>query len=160
MTLNSHWGYFLGDEKWKPSVTVIRNLVDIVSKGGNYLLNVGPTGQGIIPQGAVKDLQAVGTWMSVNGESIYGTTASSLAQPSWGRITQKGTTLYLHIFDWPDDGKLNVSGLAPASGNLTAYCLADKAPLVVMPGSQSDSVVINLPSKPLDPIDTVIVLKE
>jgi alpha-L-fucosidase len=159
MTLNGHWGYFLGDEKWKPPVTVIRNLVDIVSKGGNYLLNVGPTGQGIIPQGAVNDLQAVGAWMNVNGESIYGTTASTLAQPACGRITQKGTTLYLHVFDWPDDGKLSISGLDPASGHLTAYFLADKTPLNVTT-DQSGLVTINLPSKLLDPIDTVIVLKE
>ena len=74
MTLNGHWGYFKGDEKWKPAPTVIHNLVDIISKGGNYLLNVGPTGQGVIPQGAVNDLQQVGAWMKVNGESIYGTT--------------------------------------------------------------------------------------
>ena len=78
MTLNGHWGYFLGDENWKPAATVIRNLVDIVSKGGNYLLNVGPTGQGIIPPGAVHDLQEVGAWMKANGEAIYGTTPGSL----------------------------------------------------------------------------------
>jgi alpha-L-fucosidase len=162
MTLNGHWGYFLGDENWKAPVTVIRNLVDIVSKGGNYLLNVGPTGQGIIPQGAVNDLQAVGAWMNVNGEAIYGTTASSLPQPSWGRITQKGTMLYLHVFDWPDNGKLSVSGLDRTGDNMTAYCLADKhkTSLNVMAGSQAASAVISLPSKPLDPIDSVIVLKE
>ncbi|HXE43499.1 MAG TPA: alpha-L-fucosidase, partial [Candidatus Baltobacteraceae bacterium] len=87
MTLNGHWGYFLGDEKWKSPETVVHNLVDIISKGGNYLLNVGPTGQGIIPEGAVKDLDAVGAWMKLNSDSIYGTSASPLkAQPDWGRV--------------------------------------------------------------------------
>jgi len=79
MTLNRHWGYFLGDEEWKPAKMCITNLADIVSKGGNYLLNVGPTGDGIIPKGAVDDLRQVGAWMKVNGESIYGTTASTKA---------------------------------------------------------------------------------
>lgn len=91
MTLNGHWGYFMGDEKWKPAATVIHNLMDIISKGGNYLLNIGPTGDGVIPQGAVNDLQQVGAWMKVNGEAIYGTKTSSLkTQPAWGRVTQNG----------------------------------------------------------------------
>jgi len=155
MTLNGHWGYFLGDDKWKPADTVIRNLVDIVSKGGNYLLNVGPTGDGIIPAGAVNDLQQVGAWMKANGESIYGTSASPIkAQPAWGRITRKGSTLYLHVFDWPADGKLSV-----ATAGTSAHLLADPGTeLKVTPGESAGTVTINLPAKPLDAIDTVVVL--
>jgi alpha-L-fucosidase len=161
MTLNGHWGYFLGDENWKPAQTVIRNLVDIVSKGGNYLLNVGPTGQGIIPRGAINDLQQVGEWMKTNGESIYGTAASPLkAPPAWGRVTKKGGTLYLHVFDWPQDGKLVVPEIGQTQASLSAHLLADKAskPLKV---SRDDggAVTIDLPAKPLDPIDTVVVLQ-
>ena len=128
MTLNGHWGYFLGDEKWKSPETVIRNLVDIVSKGGNYLLNVGPTGQGIVPQGAVKDLSAVGAWMKANGESIYGTEAFNWfkTQPAWGRVTHKGDEIYLHVFDWPKDGKLVVPHVAMTQSGLFAHLLADK----------------------------------
>jgi alpha-L-fucosidase len=133
--------------------------VDIASKGGNYLLNVGPTGKGEIPQGAVKDLQAVGAWMAVNGDSIYGTTASLLPAPSWGRITQKRTILYLHVFDWPKDGKLVLKGLGEE--NIQAYCLVDKekSRLNVISDSANKSIIIDLPLKPLDPIDTVIVLQ-
>jgi len=110
----------MGDENWKPAATVIRNLVDIASKGGNYLLNVGPTGQGIIPPGAVRDLQAVGAWMKANGDAIYGTTADSLKQPpAWGRVTQKGGIRYLHVFAWPADGKLSVAG---RPGSLPRIC--------------------------------------
>jgi len=160
MTLNGHWGYFLGDENWKPAATVIRNLVDIVSKGGNYLLNVGPTGQGIIPPGAVNDLQEVGAWMKVNGEAIYGTTASPLQkQLAWGRVTQKGGTVYLHVFDWPADGKLSVAGLPGSRPGMSAHLLARPGtPLKVSRDENSGVVTIALPAKPLDLIDTVVVV--
>ena len=155
MTLNGHWGYFKGDEKWKPAATVIRNLVDIVSKGGNYLLNVGPTGQGIIPAGAAADLQTVGAWMKINGDSIYGTSAAPLSTPAWGRITKKGDAWYLHVFNWPADGKLVVPGIAAKQAYLLAD--ADRKPLDVSTGS--GEVEIALPAAPVDPIDTVIVVR-
>jgi alpha-L-fucosidase len=165
MTLNGHWGYFLGDEKWKSPPVVIHNLVDIISKGGNYLLNVGPTGEGIIPPGAVTDLNAVGAWMKVNGESIYGTSASPFkAQPAWGRVTKKDGTLYLHVFDWPSDGKLVINGTLKQS---SAHLLGDpKQPLPIKHvvfnefGSGGDQTEIQLPAKPLDAIDTVVVLAD
>ena len=160
MTLNGHWGYFLGDEKWKPADTVIHNLVDIISKGGNYLLNVGPTGTGVIPPGAVNDLQEVGAWMKVNGESIYGTSASPLkTQPKWGRITKKDGTLYLHVFDWPANGKLSVPSLPHIQPAATAHLLADKeSPLEVSRDEKTGFLTITVPAKALDPIDTVVVL--
>jgi alpha-L-fucosidase len=167
MTLNGHWGYFKGDEKWKPATTVIHNLVDIVSKGGNYLLNVGPTGAGVIPQGGVNELEQVGAWMKVNGEAIYGTTANPLkTQPAWGRVTKKGGKLYLHIFDWPKDGKLVINEILKQN---SAYLLADskKQPLFIEQNifntfgpSGHDNTTIQLPAKPLDPIDTVVVLEQ
>ena len=76
MTMNNTWGYKSFDHNWKSAETLIRNLVDIASKGGNYLLNVGPTSEGLIPEPSVERLKAIGKWMDVNGESIYGTTAS------------------------------------------------------------------------------------
>lgn len=161
MTLNGHWGYFKGDEKWKPASTVIHNLVDIASKGGNYLLNVGPTGAGIIPNGAVEDLNAVGAWMKVNGESIYGTSASPLkAQPAWGRVTKKGDKLYLHVFDWPKDGKLVLEGMVSEPKEI--HLLADSKQKLGIAASgwtgYEGNIMIDLPPQPLDPIDTVVVL--
>ena len=162
MTLNGHWGYFKGDEKWKPAPTVIHNLVDIISKGGNYLLNVGPTGKGVIPAGAVADLSAVGAWMQVNGEAIYGTKAGPLKTvPSWGRVTQKGDNIYLHVFEWPKDGKLVVPEIGTTQAMLSAHLLADKsgARLNLKQDAAAGTVVIDVPAQPLDPADTVVVLQ-
>ena len=101
MTLNDHWGYNSHDKNWKSVTTIIHNLVDCASKGGNYLLNVGPTAEGLIPAESVERLAKVGAWMKVNGESIYGTSASPFKSLAWGRCTRKGSRLYLHVFSRP-----------------------------------------------------------
>jgi len=156
MTLNDHWGYNKYDDHWKSPETVIRNLADIVGKGGNYLLNVGPTAEGTIPEGSIRTLREVGKWMSVNGESIYGTTASPFAKTPWGRCTAKGDKLYLHVFNWPSDGKLIVPGLR--NRVTKAYVLAAKDR--PCQAAQADGqVTVIVPDKAPDPIDTVVVLE-
>ena len=115
MTMNTTWGYKSYDDDWKSSEQLIRNLVDSASKGGNYLLNVGPMANGEIPQASIERLKDVGEWMSVNSSPIYGTTASPFIRLPWGRATKKeypnATELYLHVFDWPENGLLKVDGL-------------------------------------------------
>ncbi len=115
MTLNTTWGYSEHDHAWKSSETLIRNLVDIASKGGNYLLNIGPKGDGSVPEETIQAMSAIGAWMRVNRESIIGTIASPLPRPSWGRMTAResagGTTLYLHVFDWPATGRIQFEGV-------------------------------------------------
>jgi alpha-L-fucosidase len=110
MTMNETWGYKSYANNWKSVETLVRNLIDIASKGGNYLLNVGPKSDGTFPQESIDILKGIGDWMKINSEAIYGTTASPFAPVSWGRITKKeskgNTILYLHVFDWPKDGKL------------------------------------------------------
>ncbi len=99
MTMNDTWGYKSFDHNWKLTETLLHNLIDIVSKGGNYLLNVGPTAKGTIPRASVGRLQQIGEWMQIYGESIYGSSASPYEQPQWGRYTQKHKSLFLHVFD-------------------------------------------------------------
>ena len=107
MTMNTTWGFSEHDHAWKSDKMLIRNLIDIASKGGNYLLNIGPTGDGSIPTESINSLEAIGTWMKINGEAIYGTKASPFEKLSWGRCSQKllpdgKIRLYLYVFDWLD----------------------------------------------------------
>ena len=78
MTINGHWGYNKADHKWKSPTEIVRNLINIVSKGGNYLLNIGPTSEGLLPPPSVKSLEGVGKWLRANGEAIYGAGPTAL----------------------------------------------------------------------------------
>lgn len=164
MTINGTWGYKSGDDHFKSAEILIRNLVDIASKGGNYLLNVGPTSTGIIPPPEVERLQQIGKWMRVNGQAIYGTSASPFRHPfDWGRCTEKstadGTTLYLHVWDWPTDGKLTVPGLK--SQVLKAYLLQKNAlgrhPRLKTT-NEAEGVVLRVPTNAPDKISSTVVL--
>jgi len=157
MTMNNTWGYDAQDDDWKSDETMIRNLIDIASKGGNYLLNIGPTGDGSVPKESVKRMQAIGRWMKANGESIYATIASPFENTPWGRCTRKpldggGTRIYLHVFDWPADGRLTIPGLAQKARG--AKLLADGQALDVR--IDGDGLVIRLPAVAPDPIATVV----
>ncbi|HMN94882.1 MAG TPA: alpha-L-fucosidase [Phycisphaerales bacterium] len=136
ITMNSHWGWNEADRAWKSGDDLIRMLSDIVSKGGNFLLNVGPKADGTFPPEAVERLREIGAWMAVNGEAIHGTQASPFERLDFGRATWKprraevrategggagasgrgtagvdGGTLYIHVFEWPEDGRLRLPGL-------------------------------------------------
>jgi alpha-L-fucosidase len=155
MTLNTTWGYSAHDHAWKTDETLIRNLIDIASKGGNYLLNIGPKGDGTVPAETLKSFRAIGAWLKTNGASIYGTTASPFAQLDWGRATRQGRTLYLHIFNWPADGRLVV----PLQNKVTrATLLAQPATKVAVSASPT-GVRLQLPSAAPDAIATVIALQ-
>ena len=160
MTMNTSWGYKHYDHNWKSSQTLIRMLVDIASKGGNLLLNVGPTAEGLIPEPSVERLQAIGKWMDINGESIYGTTASPFFKLPWGRCTQRveedGTTLYLHVFQWPEDNQLRLPNIQTQVDEV--YLLSDKEQK--LPSYfEEGNLVITLPGFMPDPANTVVVVK-
>jgi alpha-L-fucosidase len=152
MTINGSWGYRSDDVNWKSAQQLIRNLSDIASKDGNYLLNVGPTAEGVIPQPEIDRLLAIGRWMKVNGEAIYATRGNVYTKAlPWGRTTQKarpggGATLYVHVWEWPADGKVLLPGInqAARSGRLLAggatvtSTVTPEGLVVTLPGSAPD----------------------
>jgi alpha-L-fucosidase len=158
MTMNDTWGFKSYDDNWKSKEDLIRKLVDIASKGGNFLLNVGPTSEGLIPQASVERLAAMGEWMAKNSESIYGTTASPFEKLPWGRCTAKPGKLYLHVFDWPENGELKVP--MPRSDVQMAFLLTHKNRAELLLGSDDNgNLVITVPRRVPDKVDTVVMLQ-
>lgn len=155
MTMNDTWGYKSYDQNWKSTRTLIHNLVEAVSKGGNFLLNVGPDPHGAVPATSVERLAAIGKWISVNHEAIYSTTASPFPYLSWGCSTRKGQKLYLHVFNYPKDGQLRV----PLSNTITgAYLLAEPGRALRFKTS-AGKVIITLPKQVPDTLNTVVVVE-
>jgi alpha-L-fucosidase len=156
MTLNNTWGYKSTDFNWKSRTTVLQNLVDIASKGGNYLLNVGPDGEGVIPQASIDRLAEIGTWLDTYGDSIYATNASPFDFLEWGRCTQKTGKLYLQVFNWPSNNELVVPGLLNDITRI--YLLNDPVPDLSYQRSGND-VNITVPTTAPD-VDVSVVVME
>lgn len=158
MTMNDHWGYNAYDKDWKSSTTLIHNIIDIASKGGNYLLNIGPEASGEFPPEAIARLKAIGAYMKVNGDAIYDTKASVFEDLPWGRSTTREngstTTLFLHVFDWPTDGKLVVPsiGNTPDGAKLMATGAALNCQRV------GSDIVIDVPENAPDKVSSTVVL--
>jgi alpha-L-fucosidase len=103
MTMNGSWGYHKADDDWKTPKTVVRNLATCARGGGNYLLNIGPRGDGSVPEESVRILSAVGRWMEKNGPAIYDTEPCRVSRSTFANFTRKGNTLYIHVHFWPGD---------------------------------------------------------
>ncbi len=154
MTMNDTWGFKSYDNNFKSTTTLVRNLIDIASKGGNYLLNVGPTSEGIIPAPEVDRLKEVGQWMKVNGSSIYATSASPYRKLAFdGRATVKGSTLFLNVFTWPSIG-ISIQGLQNSVKSAVVISTGEK---LSVEKKADGSYVIDRPSR-LDAISTAISL--
>jgi alpha-L-fucosidase len=157
LTMNDHWGYHAEDRHWKPARELVRDLVDIASKGGNLLLNVGPKPDGSLPWETRAGLKAVGRWMQAHGESIYGSSASPYSDaPGHFRCTSKTGRLFVHVFDWPRERILRL----PALRNMIGAVYPLGRPGAPLPFRRAgEGIEIDLPGRALDPIDTVIVLE-
>ncbi|MCC6345525.1 MAG: alpha-L-fucosidase [Bryobacterales bacterium] len=157
VTINTEsWGYNKYETEFKTPRDLIRMLIEVVSKGGNLLLNVGPMPDGRIQNEFVTRLNAMGDWMAVNSEAIYGTTASPFARlPFFGRATVKDNVLYLHVFQWPADRRLRAPGLKN---------LVQSARLLGARGGplrtsrEGNGVVVELPAGAPDEVASVVAL--
>lgn len=165
MTLNDTWGYKYYDRNWKSAKEIVENLIDIASKGGNYLLNIGPDSKGIIPAQTVKILKLVGEWMDKNGESIYGSSVSPIGRLPFkdARCTAKPGKLYIHLMEWPEGNKMVVSGVNAKVKSV--YYLADPSKQeLIFQHTESHDLIINLDidniSKDvIDPYSTTLVIE-
>jgi alpha-L-fucosidase len=174
-TINHTWGFKKDDTDWKSPADITFKLVDIVSKGGNYLLNVGPTSEGVIPQASQDNLRAVGRWLKVNGESIYGAGVTPFGgelgaadagkldkngkpvfvQSTAWRCTTRPGKIYIHFFQWPG----NSFALPQAAKVTKAYMLADASHKSLKVRQQNAHATVALPDKATDTIDSVLVLE-
>lgn len=175
MTMNDTWGYKQDDHNFKSSAMLLRNLIDIASKGGNYLLNIGPMATGEVPQPEIERLHAMGKWLAVNGESIYATHPTPFGPeagafsatekdesgqpkfiPNWQwRSTKSSDKVYIHIFEWP--GTTFHIDKMPRTVN-GAYLLADPARTPLRVTQRGEVLDVALPDKPTDPVASVLVL--
>src|SRR5215213_4378217 len=161
VTMNDTWGFKRDDQNWKPTGVLIRQLVQVSSRGGNYLLNVGPTAEGRIPAQSVERLTQVGRWLKSNSESVYGARPSPYPyELPWGIVTTKPGRVYLHVFGWPRGG-LVLYGLK--SKVKRAYLLSNRTSLKFTQQSDAalghDALNIHLPASAPDTYDSVVALE-
>jgi alpha-L-fucosidase len=176
MTMNNTWGYKSDDLDFKSSAELLRNLIDIASKGGNYLLNIGPEASGIVPPQEVQRLQEMGKWLAVNGEAIYGTKATLFGAeagsfsttevdkngkpkfiPKWDwRSTTAASKIYIELLQWPH-GTFHLDAMPRKVS--AAYLLADPSHHALKVTKTATGLDVQLPAQALDPVATVLVLQ-
>ena len=154
MTINDTWAYNKNDHNYKSAQVLIRSLVEVASRGGNFLLNVGPQPDGMVQPEFQERLHALGEWLAVNGDSIYGTTYGPVQGLQSARTTTKGKTVFVHIFEWRSS-IFEVTGIEAKV--ISASLLANGQPLQFR--QAEGSLQINVPSQAPDPNVSVVVLR-
>ena len=152
MTINDTWAYNKNDKHFKSAKMLIQTLANVASKGGNFLLNVGPTPEGTIQPEFAERLRTMGKWLKVNGDSIYGTTYGPLQTLPFGKTTAKGNAVYLHVFDWPKGTELEIPALKGGVSQVTLLATGEKLHYE----QSGDRVTITVPRKAPDPYDSVL----
>ena len=156
-TTNESYGYHKYDNSHKPVSHFIQLLASAVSRGGNLLMNIGPKGDGSFDTKDIVILEGIGNWLQKNGESIYGADASPLPLQSWGVSTIKGNRLFLHVFNWPVDGRLYIGGLRSIVGKV--YCMTLSSQPLKLKRLNGNGILLQLPMKAPDTSNTVIVVE-
>jgi len=153
MTINRSWAYNENDRDWKSASQLVQILIDTASKGGNYLLDVGPDARGNVQPEAIERLRGMGEWLRRNGEAVYDTGAGPFRYLAWGRATQKPGRLFLHVFDWPKDGRL----LVPVAGGIKRVYPLGRPDENLATKATKAGVEIAVPAQGWDPVVSVMV---
>jgi alpha-L-fucosidase len=163
-TVAHSWGFSSYEDQWRSTTTLLQSLINNVSLNGNFMLNIGPRANGDVPYEITQRLQQMGEWLAVNGESVYGSGAFSLNkdQHPWGKITCKTekdgrTRLYLHVYTWPLNKSLCVTGIAEKAEKI--YLLADKQKSPLSFSFNQVVTRITLPNRQPDPFVSVVVME-
>lgn len=162
-TVAHSWGFHTADTEWKSTTTLLKSLINNVSLNGNFMLNIGPRADGDVPFEISQRMLEMGKWLNVNGESIYGAEAFDLDKDlhDWGKITCKKeenkTKLYLHVFNWPLNKKLSVTGISDTPQKV--YLLADKQQKPIPFDHSGVFTQLDLPVAEPDPYISVVVME-
>lgn len=154
MTMGQTWAYNPKETNWKSPKDLLHNLTNVVSRGGNYLLNVGPTAEGVFPPEAIERLEYLGKWMRTYHPAVYGNTYTPLKVQSWGQATRKDDKVYLHILNWPDNGKLVIDSFPGIARRINQFT-GENLPFI----QNNGFLEISLPMEPLDPDVSVLVVE-
>jgi len=166
-SINESYGYKINATDYKTPEEIILKLIQVVAHGGNYLLNIGPRGDGTIPEKDRQILTEVGKWTKANGEAIFGTrmtpfTGACAFLPQWGEFTQKGNQLYLIVTHWPKDGKVEVPLLQNQIKQITLLADPARTPLPYQrckDANGNDLVVVSVPGNPPSAVASVIAVE-